>query len=578
MRRSWFARLALIGSLLLLVVAVLACDLAPLPPTGPAPTLPLVPTRTPGPAPSVELLTVERFDAGVEGWQGGAGEGAKSEVSWDPAGRLRWSVAPAPRQAAWLIHEWPAPSASLRTSLADANGLTLRLTSLDRSGFLNLGLHEADGSVYNLSLYPDAGSVVTYTVDFAWFGLQRDSEDENGRLDCDQLTVLSLVDIAGFLGAPRPNRVALDEIALWQGTPEPPDLMCAGPGPATPAQAFRVGVDANFMPQGEMWFLPERRGFWVGEQRVDPLELLAANGANAFRVRLWVGKEGESKLDYATDLARRVQQAGLRPYLVLFLTEDWSDVNKQPAPAAWADLPLDERAAAIRQYARETAQHFIDQGIAIDYYEIGNEIDYGICGVFADETQPHDAASLRASVWPDEARLIQAAIEGVREADPQARFLLHIATSWDPGFAVAFFQAMTDLEVEYDYVGLSHYPSAFGAVVASRLCETLDRLRAEVGKPVIIAETAYPAEPTTGGFFEEWRNPLPGYPLTPEGQAWWLTDFLAGMCARGDVLGVYYFSPGFYFSGELWGPLALFDGAGRARPAVASFAIERGAQ
>jgi arabinogalactan endo-1,4-beta-galactosidase len=149
--------------------------------------------------------------------------------------------------------------------------------------------------------------------------------------------------------------------------------------------------------------------------------------------------------------------------------------------------------------------------------------------------------------------------------------LLHIAASWDPTFAVAFFQAMTDEGVEYDYAGLSYYPSAFGAVGASRLCETLDRLSVEVGKPVVIAEAAYPAEPMTGGFFVEWRNPLPGYPLTPEGQAWWLADFLAAMRARGDVLGVYYFSPGFYFGGELWGPLALFDGEGRARPAVASF-------
>ncbi|MCK4242871.1 MAG: glycosyl hydrolase 53 family protein [Dehalococcoidia bacterium] len=211
----------------------------------------------------------------------------------------------------------------------------------------------------------------------------------------------------------------------------------------------------------------------------------------------------------------------------------------------------------------------------LDFYEIGNEIDYGICGIFADATQPRDAASLRSAIWSDEARLIQAAIEGVREADPEAHILLHIASSWDPDFAVAFFQAMTDLGVEYDYVGLSYYPSAFGMVAAVRFCDTLDRLSTEIGKPIVVAETAYPAETPTGGMFGDWRRALPGYPLTPEGQAWWLADLLTGMYERGDVLGVYVFSPDFWFSGELWGPFALFDGEGEARPAVASFDINR---
>ena len=546
---------------LVLLLAALACGSVPLPPTVPAPVLEPVPTRTPAPAASVTPLVVERFDGGVEGWHSVAEEGVLSEVSWDPAGRLLWSVEAAPERAAALSREWPA--------LADADGLTLRLTSLDRFVFLILGVQEADGSAYSLVLPLAAGATAEYTVAFEWFGLQVDSEDENGQLDHDQLTALGLVDISGFIAAPSPNRVAIDEITLWEGTPDPPEIACAGAGSAAPAADFRVGVDANFVPQGEQ----PGRGFWIGEQPVDPLELFAANGADGFRVRLWVGEEGESRLGYATDLARRAQEAGLQPYLVIFLSEDWADVNKQPAPAAWADRPLDERADAIREYARETAQHFLDQSIALDFYEIGNEIDYGICGVFADVTEPRDAASLRATIWPDEARLIQAAIEGVREADPEARFLLHIATSWNPDFTVAFFRAMTDLGVEYDYVGLSYYPSAFGTVTAIRFCDTLDRLSAEIAKPIVIAETAYPAELPTGGMFGDWRRALPGYPLTREGQAWWLADLLTGMRARGDVLGVYYFGPSFWFSGELWAPFALFDGEGGVRPAVASFDI-----
>ena len=71
--------------------------------------------------------------------------------------------------------------------------------------------------------------------------------------------------------------------------------------------------------------------------------------------------------------------------------------------------------------------------------------------------------------------------------------------------------------------------------------------------------------------FSDWRHPVPGYPITPEGQAWWLHDFFSWMYEREDVLGVYVFSPDFWFSGEIWSAFALFDDEGRARPAVGSF-------
>jgi arabinogalactan endo-1,4-beta-galactosidase len=508
-------------------------------------------------------LAVERFDEGIEGWGGFADEGAISEVSWDPDGKLVWSIQTGTNQAAALVNHWP--------DLSKADGLTVHIASLNRSAFVALGVHEADGSVYSLFLPLDKDVYADYTVDFSGFGLQLDSEDENGRLDPEQLTTLTFVDISSYLASPNPNQVLIDEIALWKGAPEPQYSICTRSDSPEQKEGFRVGVDANFISQGEQL----NHGFWVGQQRVDPLELFVANGANSFRLRLWVGEEGESKLNYATELAQRAQQAGLKPYVVLFLTEGWADVNKQPAPVAWADLPINERADAIQQYCYETTQHFLNQGIKMDFYEIGNEIDYGICGIFGDTSHPRDVVSLRNDIWADEASLIQAAIEGVKKADPEAHILLHIASSWDPVLASAFFGAMVDFGVDYDYMGLSYYPSAFGVVAASRLCKTLDILNAEIGKPIIIAETAYPAEPPSGGLFGDWRRALPGYPLTPEGQAWWLSDMLKGMRSRGDVLGVYVFSPGFWFSGDLWGPFALFDSEGNARPAIVSFEIER---
>ncbi|MFC1945741.1 glycosyl hydrolase 53 family protein [Chloroflexota bacterium] len=545
--------LPLLAFLLLLVPG---CTPAPAPQSVPAPSI--APVTPPVPAASAPLTEVaaERFATGIEGWEGVADAGATSEVVWDSGGRLIWSVRAEGGQIAGLSRQWPA--------LTGADGLTIRLTSLDRYAFLLLAVTEADGSAYSLVLPVDEAAPAEHTVSFAGFSLHQETEDENGQLDPGQLATLTLVDISAAISAAGPNRVSIEEIVLWRGVFQPDFYPVAAAAPGV--KDFRVGVDANFVPQGERANHP----FRAGGQPVDPLELFAANGANGFRLRLWVGDDGESKLGYATDLAKRAAGAGLRPYLVLFLAEGWADVNKQPAPAAWANLAIPERAAAVRQYAFETAQHFADEGITLDFYEIGNEIDYGICGVFADTATPRDIAYLSREIWPDEARFIQAAVEGVRQADPDARIMLHIASSWDPPLAAAFFREMADAGVEYDYMGFSHYPTAFGTAATARLFETLDRLRADIGKPVIIAEAAYPAEVPSGGLFGDWRHPLPGYPMTPLGQAWWLADLLKSMRSRPDVLGVYLFSPEFWFSGELWGPFSLFDGNGEARPAIGS--------
>lgn len=534
-----------------------------------SPTTAAAPVLSPQPRSSNEIAVLqtniasESFEAGVEGWQGWAEGEASSNVTWDGSGQLLWSVHPASDKAAALAYGWQ--------TLAEADGLKIRLSSNDRAAFIILGVQEADESTYGLVLPLSVQQTVEHSIPYESLSLLDGSEDENGRLDRDQLTTFLLLDIAGFIAAPTPNQIAIDEIALWEGSAAPFDLSCSASTADPQDTLFRTGVDANYVPQGET----TDRGYWVDEQRVDALELFAANGVDAFRLRLWVKDQGESGLDYAIDLAQRVQKAGLRPYLVIFLSEEWADVNKQPAPKDWADRSIEERAQLIREYTRDVALQFIEAGIDLDFYEIGNEIDYGISGVFAGATQPRDAATLRETIWPDEATLIQAAIAGVQEADPEAQFMLHIATTWDPEFTVAFFQTMIDLDITYDYVGLSIYPSAFGLAACERFCETLERLTVEVGKPIVIAETAYPAHPPMGGPFGDWGRVLPGYSITPEGQAHWLADFLNGMRDRSDVVGVYVFSPDFWFSGEVWSAFALFDDQGRARPAVASFGDNR---
>ena len=275
-------------------------------------------------------------------------------------------------------------------------------------------------------------------------------------------------------------------------------------------------------------------------------------------------------------MTRRALAAGLEPYLVIFLSADWADLMKQPAPADWQELDVDGRAAAVRRYARETVAHFRKAGLRSHVYEIGNEIDYGICGVYPGKGTKKNPESLRRRCWPDAARIITAAQAGVLEADPEARFMLHIALWWDARFCIDFFRFMIDTGVRVDLAGLSYFPSAAigGSLEMEQFGDVVTRLHEAVGLPVVVAETAYPASREFTGQFARWKREAPGYPLTPEGQRRWLADFLAFCHHHPAIHEVFYWSPEWFGLG-MWQAFALFDMDGEARPTWTACAVPR---
>lgn len=341
----------------------------------------------------------------------------------------------------------------------------------------------------------------------------------------------------------------------------------AGGGPARTTPLV-VGVDANYSLDMETAGTTWR---WDGEA-TDLFKGLARQGVQDFRVRLWTKDDGPHGKNYATKVVKRALDAGLNPYLVIFLSEDWSDMMKQPLPEAWKNLSFDERAAAVQAYSKDIVTHFRQEGLRNHLYEIGNEIDYGICGEYPGKSTKKNAASLSQRLWPRSAQLIRASQAGVLAADPEAKFLLHIAHWWDADFCVAFFRHMLDQGVRVDYAGLSYFPSSNigGSLEMEQFGATATRVAQAIGRPVIVPETAYPSTRDFKGQFSRWKYDVLGYPLSPEGQQRWLADFLAYCHRHPDIYGVYYWSPEWCGEG-MWKAFALFDPKGDAKPAWASF-------
>ena len=325
-----------------------------------------------------------------------------------------------------------------------------------------------------------------------------------------------------------------------------------------------VGVDANYSLEleknGTVW--KEQNG-----KACDLFTLLHRAGVNSFRVRVWANDDGLSGRDYALDIARRAQRVGMQPLPVLFLSDNWADYVKQPAPARWQKLAFAEKLKSVTEYSRATALAFKHAGIKTDLYEIGNEIDFGICGEFAENWGDRfNLLFMRAHIWPNAAQVIAAAEAGIRTVNPKAHFVLHLAQWWNPSYCKAFIAFMQQHHVAIDYFGLSFYPSSGLAEknTFADLTDNVNDINKNTGLPILLLECGYPSLPTFGGQFSTWNKAVPGYELSEQGQAQWVAALLAVSKATPAIRGFYYWSPELYTQ-ELWSAFSLFHADGIAK-------------
>lgn len=341
-------------------------------------------------------------------------------------------------------------------------------------------------------------------------------------------------------------------------------LLAEGERPTT-----KTGVDMNYALE------MERAGkHWsIDGKPVDVFEAMGKAGCDRFRVRLWVGDDGVNGLNNALETARRAQAAGMKPMVTIFLSDQWADFVKQPRPEVWKPLATEALLKEIETYTERVARRFVDAGIAVDTYEIGNEIDFGICGVFEEEWPKRMSLDyMRQEIWPKMGGILSAAQKGVQKVKPEARFILHL-TQWENAeYCVEFWKSMLAQGVAVDFAGLSYFPTA-AATIQHRsmafLQGQIQKVHEALKKPVVICETGYPTQPWFGGQFSDWNKSVPGYSQDESGQQRWLADLVKLARGTETLAAVYYWSPEWAGS-EIWSAFALFDPAGRARPALAA--------
>ncbi|MFC5908935.1 glycosyl hydrolase 53 family protein [Streptacidiphilus monticola] len=297
------------------------------------------------------------------------------------------------------------------------------------------------------------------------------------------------------------------------------------------------------------------------------LTVLGNAGMNYARLRVWVnpadGFDNETEL---LAMAKQVKAKGMGLLLDFHYSDTWADPGKQTIPAAWASLSLSALETQVYTYSKQVVADLVAQGTAPDMVQVGNEINAGMLWSYGS-----------TSNWSQLAALLKSGINGVHAADSSARIMLHIANGAADSTAKAWYQNAVNYGVPFDVIGLSYYDYWHGPL--DQLQTTLDDLAATFGKPVVVAETAYPwtmanGDAETNSVTSSNTTLDAGYPATPAGQAANFRDVQSVVQAVPNGLGwgAFYWEPTWtVVSGNGWDPANASSGDGWENQAMFDF-------
>lgn len=361
-----------------------------------------------------------------------------------------------------------------------------------------------------------------------------------------------------------------------------PLLLCLGLGmlgctdlqpPTPPPSGLTVGADLS-----EALYAQDQgaRFFDTGGAAKDALQLFAEQGYGMGRVRINVDPTDHpdygmfTDVDYGARVGRALHGQGMNLLVALHYSHWWADPGNQWTPEAWRGLSVQALSEQVRTWTRDTLVALDQGGARPEAVQIGNEISNGMLWDQGGPFRPGGS-------WGALSQLINAGIEGAKQAAPEAKIVLHLETSGDWAKTKDWlqrFQASGGQWAQVDIIGLSYYPMWQGSL--QDLEATLTGLAQDYpDKEVWLVETAYYWSPNEAGFTEA-QTP---WPQTPQGQRDYLRDLRAALIPYPQVTHLIYWgatwsqsaqwlnAPG--WSDDDASRRSLFDDEGRPTPAFA---------
>lgn len=292
----------------------------------------------------------------------------------------------------------------------------------------------------------------------------------------------------------------------------------------------------------------------VNREEEDIFGILAKNGVNYIRVRVWNDPYdadgnsyggGTNDVEHAAQIGKRAAKYGMKLCVDFHYSDFWADPSKQMCPKAWEGMEIEEKAEALGSFTKDSLIQIIEAGADVGMVQIGNEINNGIAG---------------KKEWSRRRKLLSAGSAAVREAAAQTGNDILVAVHFTDVSDKAGIMNMAEKlelegkEIDYDVFAVSYYPFWHGTM--ENLTDVLKTISSTYGKKVLVAENSYPY--TTGdgdgsGNSVGEGDLLPEYPATVQGQANEIRDVCAAVAAVGEPgLGYFYWEPA-------WIPVGVWE-------------------
>ncbi|MFF1280382.1 glycosyl hydrolase 53 family protein [Streptomyces sp. NPDC058299] len=309
----------------------------------------------------------------------------------------------------------------------------------------------------------------------------------------------------------------------------------------------------------------------------DALAILRSSGMNYARLKVWVNPaDGYNDKAHVLAMAKRVKAQGMKLLVDFHYSDTWADPGAQTKPAAWAGHSYSRLKTDVYNHTYAVLSALKAQGTTADMVQVGNEINGGM--LWSEGSTDN---------WSQLAGLINSGYDAVKAVNSATLVALHLAKGGDKAGTEWWFDNALANGVRFDAIGLSYYGYWHGPLADFQT--TLDDAAARYGKPVFVAETAYPFrldsdDPLTNQI-DTTGELVPGYPATAAGQARWMNDVASIVEAvpNGRGLGVFYWEatwtavpgngwdPADATSGNGWENQALFGYDDRALPSLSWF-------
>ena len=272
----------------------------------------------------------------------------------------------------------------------------------------------------------------------------------------------------------------------------------------------------------------------AGNER-DLFELLAENGVNLIRVRVWndpydsQGRGyggGNNDISAAVEIGKRATAAGMGVMIDFHYSDFWADPGKQMAPKAWKGLDIDEKAPLAEEYTRTCLKQLREAGVNVVMVQVGNETNGSLCG---------------EKIWMNIYKIMNAGSKAVRAVYPDALVAVHFANPENTDAYRSWASKLNYYSLDYDVFATSYYPYWHGTL--DSLKAILTEIAGQYGKKVMVAETSYAYTMQDGDFSGNTIGEGGGYekpyPFTVQGQANEVIDVIQAMADIGGI-GVCY--------------------------------------